>query len=81
MTAAARYVVELAISAEEIRRLYEGTANVVVARDRLSGRTVRFPANRLRPFVSEAGVYGRFELEVDAENRLLNIGRQETTRG
>lgn len=43
-----RYAVELAIPADELRRLYTGRANVVVARDRVGGRTVRFAANRLQ---------------------------------
>jgi len=47
----------------------------VVARDQLSGRTVRFPANRLRSFVTHEGVQGRFELIVGADNRLLELRR------
>lgn len=67
------YVVDLAIPADEFRRLYAGTAHAVVARDRLSGRSVRFPASRLRPFVTPAGVHGRFELQVTEDQRLLDI--------
>jgi len=70
-----RFVVELAISAAEIQRLYAGTANTVIARDRISGRSVRFPASRLRPFVSSEGVFGRFELVVDERNRLQTLHR------
>lgn len=70
-----RYVVELGISADELRRLYAGTANTVVARDQISGKTVRFPASNLRDFVSPAGVFGRFELQVDENNRLQDISR------
>lgn len=68
-----RYIVELAISADELRRLYAGTANIVIARDRISGHTVRFPAGNLRPFVTAAGVFGQFELRVDGANRLQDI--------
>jgi len=75
-----RYVVELAISADELLRLYAGTANTVVTRDRVSGRTVRFPAANLRPFVTPEGVFGRFELRVDADNRLQEIHRAGDTR-
>lgn len=72
-----RYVVELAIPATEFRRLYEGAANTVLARDRVSGRSVRFPASSLRRFVSADGVFGCFELIVDADNRLQNMRRLE----
>jgi len=76
-----RFVVELAIPADEFRRLYEGSANTVVARDRISGRSVRFPASRLRDFVTPAGVYGRFELQVDADSRLVQICCVDPRRG
>lgn len=76
-----RYVVDLAIPADELRRLYAGTANTVVARDRVSGLSVRFPASRLRAFVTPAGVFGRFELQVDADNRLVEIRAVESGRG
>ncbi len=68
-----RYVVELAIPGDEFLRLYEGSANAVVARDNVTGKTVRFPASRLRSFVTPAGVNGRFELQVDEHNRLQLI--------
>ncbi|MEQ8861072.1 MAG: DUF2835 domain-containing protein [Pseudomonadales bacterium] len=72
-----RYVVDLNIPASELLRYYRGSAAVVIARDRY-GRRVRFPAAVLRPFVTTAGVYGRFELEVDAANRLERMVRQRT---
>lgn len=75
-----RYVVDLAISADEFKRLYAGTATTVVARDRISGKTVRFPASRLRSFVTPAGVFGRFELQVDADNRLQHIQMEDNRR-
>ena len=68
-----RYVVSLNIPADEFRRLYEGSANTVVSRDQVSGKTVRFPANVLRPFVTRGGIFGRFEISVDADNRLQDI--------
>lgn len=71
-----RFVVDLAIAPDELRRLYAGAANTVVARDRLTGRSVRFPANRLREFVTHAGVVGRFELVVGPDQRLLELRRQ-----
>lgn len=69
-----RYVVELSIPADELLRYYRGTASVVMARDEY-GRRVRFPAAALRPFVTRAGVHGRFALEVDGDDRLTGIRR------
>jgi len=73
-----RYIVDLTISSDEFRRLYTGSANSVVVRDRVSGKRVRFPANGLRQFVLPDGVHGRFELQVDANNKLIDIQRFDT---
>lgn len=67
-----RYVVELRIPADELLRYYRGAASAVVAQDEL-GRRVQFPAAALRPFVTRAGVYGRFALHVGSDNRLASI--------
>jgi hypothetical protein len=69
------YIVDQNILADKFRRLYEGSAHTVVARDRISGQSVRFPASRLRNFVTAAGVTGSFELTVDRDNQLLSIRR------
>ena len=70
-----RFVVDLDIPADEFLRLYNGSANTVLARDRVTGKTVRFPASRLRTFVSAGGVHGRFEIVTDGNNRLIAITR------
>ncbi|MBT8149709.1 MAG: DUF2835 domain-containing protein [Gammaproteobacteria bacterium] len=66
--------VELAISADEYLKMYRGTAKQVVA-TASDGRVVRFPANCLQPFVTHSGIYGRFELFVDPQHKLLRIQR------
>ena len=63
----------LNIPADEFRRLYEGSANTVVSRDQVSGKTVRSPAKVLRQFVSGGGVFVRFEISVGTDNRLQDI--------
>lgn len=67
-----RYVVDLSIPAEELLRYYRGTASSVVAYDRYN-RRLQFPAASLRPFVTPAGVHGRFVLEVDPDHRLRSV--------
>jgi hypothetical protein len=67
-----RYEVDLNIPTAELLRYYRGAASVVVTADRY-GRSIRFPASALRPFVSSAGVHGRFLLCVDDHNRLQQI--------
>ena len=67
-------VVSLSISADEIQRLYEGSAKEVHAISQ-DGRRVRFPAAILRPFVLHNGVKGVFEINFDENNRFQAINR------
>lgn len=67
-------LVDLAISADEYLRYYQGGASVVLARAR-DGRTVQFPARLLRGFVDHDGVHGSFLLRCDADHRLIGMER------
>ncbi len=53
---------------------YQGAARAVVVRT-ADGRTVQFPAEALRPFVTRDGIHGAFEMEFDAHNKLLDLRR------
>lgn len=66
--------VDLAISADEFLRYYNGSARLVsaIATD---GRRVQFPANVLQRVVSRDGVYGRFQIEFSHDGKFLNIVR------
>ncbi len=64
----------LNLSAERYLSHYQGRArNVSVVAD--DGRRIEFPANALRPFVTQNGVQGHFELLVDGNNRLQRLKR------
>jgi len=62
----------LNISSEAFLRHYQGVASVVVVQAD-DGRRVQLPANSLRPFVSQQGIVGRFELELDQNNKLIKL--------
>ena len=62
----------LAISAEEYLAYYQGSAQVVVARAD-DNRTIRFPASAIRQFVTDDGIFGRFEISFDKNNKLIAI--------
>ncbi len=64
----------LDIPAHEYQVYYMGGARDVVAVCH-DGRTIRFPANRLRSVVSHDGVYGEFEIEFDQQNRFVALRR------
>ena len=65
-------IVDLAITADEYLRLYEGSARDVLALAR-DGRRVRFPAHILRRFVTRDGIYGSFRIEFNADNSFRSV--------
>ncbi|MBU2984166.1 DUF2835 domain-containing protein [Saccharophagus degradans] len=54
--------------------MYAGAAKHVLAYTR-DGRSIRFPAHILRPFVTRDGVQGSFVIEFDQNNRFVGINR------
>ena len=65
-------VVSLSINTQEFSRLYRGEAQDVICTAK-DGRTVRFPANKLRQFLTHDGIYGEFKIYFSSENRFLKI--------
>ena len=53
---------------------YDGTARSVVVKS-LDGRSIQFPANVLRQFVTSDGVRGLFEMEFDESNKFVGLRR------
>lgn len=68
-----KIVVDLAIDAQELKRLYRGISRTVLARAR-DGRWVRFPAQVLRSHVLADGVHGAFALHI-SDGRLTAMRR------
>lgn len=66
--------IRLDISAEEFLNYYRHLAREVATRS-TDGRTVRFPANILRPFVTRNGIRGTFLLKYDARGKFTGIER------
>lgn len=62
----------LAISREEYLAYYQGSAQVVVVRSE-DNKIIQFPAGAIREFVSHEGVFGRFEISFDENNKLVAI--------
>jgi len=67
-----QYRFSIQISQEEFIRHYQGSANAVQVLSEC-GRRLRFPASRLRPFLTHSGISGRFLLTVDVGNRFLDL--------
>lgn len=64
----------LDIPPEQMLRYYRGQAGVVsvIAQD---GRSYRFPAAALRPFITAEGIRGRFRIRFDDQNRLVSLDK------
>ncbi|NRB40803.1 MAG: DUF2835 domain-containing protein [Pseudomonadales bacterium] len=67
-----KFHVYLHIQASELQRYYSGEVSSVVAKS-IEGKTIQFPAARLRPFILHTGIQGMFELTVDSDNRLQDL--------
>lgn len=65
-------IIDVSISADEYLKRYQQPAAGVLIRSR-DGRSVRFPANILQPFVSHSGVQGSFRIRFDEEGKFSGI--------
>lgn len=70
----ASLLLDLALSAERMRAVYQGRANRILVQSR-DGRRVSVPAHHFRPFLTHEGVYGCFELEFNPAGQLLSLRR------
>jgi hypothetical protein len=70
----ASLLLDLALSAERMRAVYQGRANRILVQSR-DGRRVSVPAHHFRPFLTHEGVYGCFELEFSSAGQLLSLRR------
>jgi hypothetical protein len=60
------------ISQQQFLRYYQGSANSIQVISEC-GRRLSFPVSRLRPFLSQTGIQGRFQMTVDTNNRFLDL--------
>ncbi len=68
------YYFYLSISYQAYLQHYSGAAaNVLVVTD--NGLRLQLPANRFRPFLTHAGISGRFCLTVDTDNKFVSLQR------
>jgi hypothetical protein len=66
------YYFRLNINYQAFEQLYRVPNTVVKVRDE-NGRMLQIPAMRFVPFFSQLGVRGRFELILDANNKLQKL--------
>lgn len=68
--------VTISISPEEYVKAYQAPGKTVWAVDG-EGRSIRFPANILRPFVEHDGIRGSFRIEFNDQGKFSGIERVE----
>ncbi|OEE62212.1 hypothetical protein A1OO_08280 [Enterovibrio norvegicus FF-33] len=66
------YLFTLDISYHTFQQHYAGVASTVVVKTD-NGLTLQLPASRLRPYLSQLGLKGRFRLVVDEANRFKSL--------
>lgn len=67
-----QYYFSLQMNYQQCMDYYYGKyTNVQVVED--GGKTVRFAANLLRPYVSTIGIKGRFRLTLTANNKFVSL--------
>lgn len=70
------YEFTLHLSADEYLQYYEGIAEAIQVRSHC-GKTIQFPADKMRKFVLQDGVHGIFIIQLDKQNKFLSLQRKE----
>lgn len=65
----------LHLSTEEYLHFYQGRANAIQVRT-FCGKTIQFPADKMRDFVLKDGVHGTFIIQLDNKNKFLSMRRR-----
>lgn len=62
------------ISKDAYLRYYQGNAKYILVRAE-DGRRVQLPAHNFRQFIQPDGLRGRFEVELDSNNKLIKLSK------
>ncbi len=67
-----RFEFDLSLSADKTERIYQGQARyILVYTD--NGTSLQLPAINFRQYVDERGIQGRFEVEIDDKNKIIQL--------
>jgi hypothetical protein len=62
----------LSVSAEKYLAYYKGHASSIHVRS-IENKSIRFPANAVRKFLTHEGIHGLFEIQFDENNKLIQV--------
>ena len=68
------YEFSLHLSAEEYLQYYEGVVKFIQVQSRC-GKTLQFPADKMRKFVLKDGIHGSFIIQLNDNNKFLSVRR------
>lgn len=68
------YKFSLHLSAEEYLQYYEGLAKAIQVRS-FCGKTIQFPADKMREFILKDGLHGTFVMRLNSHNKFLSVKR------
>ena len=68
------YEFTLHFSPEEYLQYYEGMAKAIQVQS-TCGKTIQFPADKMREFVLADGIHGTFLIKLDKNNKFSSIKR------
>ena len=69
-----RFEFTMSLSAERVRRIYQGAANSILVQSD-DGLRLQLPAANFRAYVTSDGIRGRFRIAVDESNRIVELRR------
>ncbi|MDT8372283.1 MAG: DUF2835 family protein [Gammaproteobacteria bacterium] len=64
----------LNIPREQAMRYYNGTVRFVIVHAE-NGQRIQFPAQHIRPFITQSGVQGIFSISFDDHHKMIGVER------
>lgn len=71
---------KLSISYDQYLAVYQGMAKTVLAIAD-DGRRISFPAGNIKPYLTNAGIQGYFEMELTGQNKFVGIKKLASVTG
>lgn len=65
-------IIPISLSSEKYLRYYQGSIKQVFAKSE-QGKSVSFPANVLKPYVTHQGIHGRFKFIFDDNGKIISV--------
>ena len=68
------YKFSMSLSADKTHSIYQGQARFILVESD-HGLKLQLPAINFRQYVADDGIHGRFAVQIDSENRIVELRR------